>query len=86
MKKEEAERKRKASVDAKEAEFVESYEQWERDAYTRCKEVTRKTNGTKERAEMNLARFGYSFDIDPRFNGEHAALALVTCGTTKTPF
>ncbi len=23
---------------------------------------------------MNLARFGYIFEIDPRFNGEHAAL------------
>ena len=77
MKKEEAVRKRKAAVDAKrfkEAEFLESYKQWERDAYTRGKQVTRRTNGTKERAEINLARFGYSFDIDPRFNGEHKAL------------
>ena len=59
---------------ANEAEFVESYKQWERDAYKRGKEVTRRTNGTKERKEMNLARFCYNFAINPRFNGEHAAL------------
>ncbi len=77
IKKEGAGRERKAAVDDKEAVFFESYKQWERDAYTRDKQVTKKTNGAKERAEMNLARCGYRFEIDPRFNGEHAALVYI---------
>ena len=36
------------------------------------KEITARTNGTEERRIANLARFGYSFENDPRFNGEHA--------------
>jgi hypothetical protein len=60
MKKEEAARKCKAAVVAKEAQFVESYKQWERDAYTRGKQVTKRTSGTKERAQMNLARFAHT--------------------------
>ena len=38
------------------------------------------TNWTKERKEMSLARFGYNFAIDPRFNGEHAALGYDWAG------
>ena len=72
--KEEAGLKRKTVVDAKEAEFVESYKQWERDAYIRGKEVTMRTCGTQERRDANLARYGYSMEKDPRFNGEHALL------------
>ena len=31
-----------------------------------------RTCGTEERRKANLARWGYSMDTDPRFNGEHA--------------
>ena len=60
MKQEAAGQKRKVAADTKEAEFAESYKQWERNDYKVGKEVTRRTNGTKERREMNFARFGYS--------------------------
>ncbi len=36
------------------------------------KKITARTNGTEERRIANLGRFGYNFDNDPRFNGEHA--------------
>ncbi len=74
MEKRAAQQKRIAAEDAKEAEFVEAYKQWEREAYRIGKAITIKTNGTKERRKANFARFDYSFEIDPRFNGEPAAL------------
>ena len=36
------------------------------------KKITARTNGTEERRIANLDRFGYTFDNDPRFNGERA--------------
>ena len=74
MEKRAARHKRVATEDAREAEFLEKYKQWERDAYRIGKQITKRTNGTKETQEMNFARFGYNFAIDPRFNGEHKAL------------
>ena len=74
MEKEAAGQKRKAAEEAKEAAFMESYKEWERNAYRLGKAVTRRTCGTKERRAANMARFGYSMDIDPRFNGAHTAL------------
>ena len=74
MEKRAAQQKRVVAEDAKEAAFVEAYKQWEREAYRIGKQITRRTNGTKERQEINFAQFGYSFEIDPRFNGEHKAL------------
>ena len=68
-----AEQKRKAVEDAKKAEFVEAFQQWEWDAYIMGKEITMRTCGTKERWAANMAKFGYNMDSDPRFNGEHAA-------------
>jgi hypothetical protein len=44
------------------------------------KEVIRRTNGTKERWEMNFARFGYGFVIDPRFNGSMRRLGTMGLG------
>jgi len=74
MEKRAAKQKRAAAEDAKEAAFLEEYKQWERDAYRIGKEITMRTNGTAERAKENFARFGYSFETDPRFNGDHALL------------
>jgi len=74
MEKEAAGQKRKAAEEAKEAAFMESYKEWERNAYRLGKAVTRRTCGTKERRAANMLAFGYSMDIDPRFNGEHTAL------------
>ena len=74
MEKRAASQKRIAVEDAREAAFLEEYKQWERDAYRIGKDITRRTNGTKERQEANFAKFGYSFEKDPRFNGEHVAL------------
>jgi hypothetical protein len=50
-----ARQKRVAEEDAKEAAFVEQYKQRERDAYRLGKETTRRTNGTKEKREENVA-------------------------------
>jgi hypothetical protein len=66
--------KRKAVEDAREAAFLEELAQWERNAYALGKEITLRTCGTEERRKANLARFGYIMEMDPRFNGEHAAL------------
>jgi hypothetical protein len=78
--KEAAEQKRKVAEDAVEAAFVESYKQWERDAYIRGKEVTMRTCRIKERREANLARYGYSMEIDPMHNGKHASLGYDGAG------
>ena len=68
-----------ATEDAKEATIVEEYKQWERDAYRIGAEIARRTIGTVERHKANFAKLGYSFEIDPRFNGEHEAFGY-GCG------
>jgi hypothetical protein len=75
-----AQHKRVVGEDAREAEFVEKYKRCERGAYRIWKKITRRTNGTKARHEESFARFGYNFENDPRFNGEHKALGYGSVG------
>ena len=59
--------------DEVDAAIEKEYEAWERRGYKVEKEITIRTCGTEERRKANLARWGYSMDEDPRFNGEHEA-------------
>ena len=53
--------------------YTRSMAAWERRAYLDGKEMTSRVNNTAERREANYRRYGWSMDLDPRFNGMHEA-------------
>ena len=69
----EKERKISEEEDAADAAFEKAYEAWERRGYMVRKEIAMRTCGPEERRIANFRSFGYSMDLDPRFNEEHEA-------------
>ena len=57
--------------DVVDAAFEKEYKAWERKGYKIGKEIPMRNFGTEEECKAILARWGYSMDVNPHFDGEH---------------